>query len=227
LIPLEDKDGFDFPWLKRRGLLVLGVTGGVASGKTTVANMLMELGAPIVDLDLIARQVVAPGKPAWKDIRGYFGDKVIRRDGTIDRKQLSGIVFRDPSKRKKLENFTHPPILEGFARQVTEIMEKNLYGIIQAVIPLLFEVNLQHLVHKILVVYIPPHQQVERLAKRDKISKKEAENILKSQMPIDKKLKCADFVIHNEGSLDKTRGQVNALWKKLKESLNVRAGSIV
>jgi len=223
---LEDKDGFDFLWLKKKGLLVLGVTGGVASGKTTVANMLMALGAPIVDLDLIARQVVAPGKPAWKDIRGYFGDKVIRKDGTIDRKRLSGIVFRDPSKRKKLETFTHPPILEGFARQVNEIMGKNGCGIIQAVIPLLFEVNLQHLVHKILVVYIPPHQQIERLAKRDKISKEEAENILKAQLPIDKKLEHADFVIHNERSVDETRRQVKALWKELKEALDARPKSI-
>ena len=205
---------------------MLGVTGGVASGKTTVANMLLELGAPIVDLDLIARQVVAPGKPAWKDIRGYFGDKMIRKDGTIDRKQLSGIVFRNPSKRKRLENFTHPPILEGFGRQINEIMEKNFSGIIQAIIPLLFEVNLQHLVHKILVVYIPPHQQIERLAKRDKISKEEAKNILKAQMPIEKKLEYADFVIHNEGSLDKTRRQVTALWKELKEALDVRPRSI-
>ena len=215
---MEDRGGFDFSWLKKGGLLVLGVTGGIASGKTTVANMLQELGAPIVDLDLIARQVVEPGKPAWKDIIGYFGDEVIRKDGAIDRKRLSKIVFRDPAKRKKLESFTHPPILEEFARQVKEVREKDPHGIIQAVIPLLFEVNLQHLVHKVLVVYISPHKQIERLAKRDKISKEEAGNILKAQMPIDEKVEYADFVIHNEGSVNETRRQVKALWKELKEA---------
>lgn len=215
---MEDRGGFDFSWLKKGGLLVLGVTGGIASGKTTVANMLQELGAPIVDLDLIARQVVEPGKPAWENIRGYFGDVVIQKDGAIDRKRLSGIVFSHPTKRKKLESFTHPPILEAFARQVKEIIEEDPHKIIQVVIPLLFEVNLQHLVHKVLVVYISSHKQIERLAKRDKISKEEAGNILKAQMPIDKKLEHADFVIHNEGSLDETRRQVKALWKELKEA---------
>ena len=100
---------------------MLGVTGGIASGKTTVANMLQELGTPIVDLDLIARQVVEAGKPAWKDIIGYFGDEVIRKDGAIDRKRLSGIVFRDPAKRKKLESFTHTAIFEEYLTQVNAI----------------------------------------------------------------------------------------------------------
>jgi dephospho-CoA kinase len=212
---VDDRGGFDFSWLKKGGLLVLGVTGGIASGKTTVANMLQELGAPIVDLDLIARQVVEPGKPAWKDIIGYFGDEVIRKDGTIDRRRLSGIVFRDPAL-----------ILEEFACQVKEIRRKDPHGIIQAVIPLLFEVSLQHLVHKVLVVYISPYKQIERLAKRDKISKEEAGNILKTQMPIDEKVEYADFVIHNEGSVGETRRQVKALWEELKEAHKERSRSM-
>ncbi|MBW1819519.1 MAG: dephospho-CoA kinase, partial [Deltaproteobacteria bacterium] len=111
---LEDLRGTD-------GRMLVGVTGGIGSGKTTVADMLEELGAPIVDFDLIARLVVEPGKPAWKEIVDYFGKQVLQKDDTLDRKKLSNIVFRDLEKRKKLESFTHPAIGEEFLRQVKEI----------------------------------------------------------------------------------------------------------
>jgi len=205
---------------------VLGVTGGIASGKTTVANMLEDLGVPIIDFDLLSRQVVEPGQPAFKDITDYFGDGVIDKNGTLDRKRLSTIVFRNPAKRKILEGITHPRIVEAFVRQIKEMAEKDPHGIVQVVIPLLFEVNLTHLVHKVLVVYISPDKQIERLTKRDKISHKEAENILKAQMPIDQKVAKADFVIHNEGNIDETRKAVYALWRSLKEAQQERAGSI-
>lgn len=203
---------------------MLGVTGGIASGKTTVANMLEDLGVPIIDFDLLSRQVVEPGQPAFKDITDYFGDGVIDKNGTLDRKRLSTIVFRNPAKRKILEGITHPRILEAFLRQVRKMAEKDSHRIVQAVIPLLFEVNLTHLVHKVLVVYVSPDKQIERLTRRDKISHKEAENILKAQMPIDQKVAKADFVIHNEGNVDKTRKAVYALWRSLKEAQQERAG---
>lgn len=203
---------------------MLGVTGGIASGKTTVANMLEDLGVPIIDFDLLSRQVVEPGQPAFKDITDYFGDGVIDKNGTLDRKRLSTIVFRNPAKRKILEGITHPRILEAFLRQVRKMAEKDSHRIVQAVIPLLFEVNLTHLVHKVLVVYVSPDKQIERLTRRDKISHKEAENILKAQMPIDQKVPKADFVIHNEGNVDKTRKAVYALWRSLKEAQQERAG---
>jgi len=201
---------------KTGDLLVLGVTGGIASGKTTVARMLAELGAPIIDFDLLARDVVAPGEPAFREIVDYFGEGVIGEDGKLDRKRLSGIVFRDSSKRRILEGITHPRILAAFIRQVTQMAEKNPQGIVQAVIPLLFEVHLEPLVHKVLVVYVSPDTQVDRLMKRDRISREEARRILDAQMPIDEKAARADFVIHNEGNLDETRKEVHALWNKLK-----------
>ena len=203
---------------------MLGVTGGIASGKTTVANMLEDLGVPIIDFDLLSRQVVEPGQPAFKDITDYFGDGVIDKNGTLDRKRLSTIVFRNPAKRKILEGITHPRILEAFLRQVRKMAEKDSHRIVQAVIPLLFEVNLTHLVHKVLVVYVSPDKQIERLTRRDKISHKEAENILKIQMPIDEKVAKANFVIHNEGNVDETRKAVYALWRSLKEAQQERAG---
>jgi dephospho-CoA kinase len=197
--------------------LLLGVTGGIASGKTTVANMLKELGAPIIDFDILARQVVEPGKSAWKKIVDYFGKNILEENGDLDRKKLSKIVFHDTEKRKKLESFTHPLIFEEFARQVNEMAGKCPGTIIQAAIPLLMEFHLQVLFHKVLLVYIPRERQIERLIKRDGITKKEAASMLRAQLPIDEKMKSADFVINNEGSIEETRKQVEDVWQILKK----------
>ena len=203
--------------LRKENALVLGVTGGIASGKTTVANLFSEMGAPIIDFDLLARTVVEPQKPAWKDIVEYFGEDLLQKDGRIDRKRLSTLVFVDPEKRKKLETFTHPPIVDAFLDQVDHLAKHNAEGIIQAVIPLLYEVSLQHLVHKVLVVYIPREKQLERLIARDGLSQDQAAKILAAQLPIEEKAKKADFVIDNSGHLDETKRQVEKLWPVLKK----------
>ena len=197
--------------------LVLAVTGGIATGKTTVANMLTELGASHIDFDVLARQVVEPGTPALKKIVEYFGRQVLKEDGTLDRKKLSRIVFQDIEKRKKLESFTHPAILEEFLRQIDAIAKNNPNAIIQVSVPLLIELNLQYMFDKILVVYASTKQQVQRLCKRDKINKEEAANILKAQMPIDEKVGYADFVVRNETNLKETRRQVEKIWQALKK----------
>jgi dephospho-CoA kinase len=204
--------------LKGKGKhLLLGVTGGIASGKTSVANMLEALGAPVIDFDILARQVVEPEEPAWKEIVSYFGEQVLQEDGTLDRKKISEIVFDDIEKRKKLESFTHGRIGEAFMKQVDEILTKTPDAVIQVVIPLLIETNVQHMFDKILVVYTSREIQIERLTLRDGISRKEAENIIASQLPIDEKLGYADFVVNNEETLDEARKQVEDLWQALKE----------
>ena len=147
--------------------LLLGVTGGIATGKTTVANMLQELGAPIIDFDVIARLVVEPDKPAWKEIVAFFGEQILLEDRTIDRKKLSDTVFRDIEKRKKLESFTHPQIAVEFLKQVGEITAADPNAIIQVVVPLLIELNMQYMFHKLLLVYTPRETQIERLVLRD------------------------------------------------------------
>ena len=197
--------------------LLLGVTGGIATGKSTVVNMLKEFGAPVIDFDLIAREVVEPEKPAWKDIVAYFGEQVLQEDRQLDRKKLSDIVFRDLEKRKKLESFTHPRINEEFVKQLNGIVEKDPGAIIQVDIPLLIELNLQYMFHKTLVVYVPMERQVERLMARDGITQEEAADRLKAQLPIEEKVGYADFVIHNEGSLEETRRQAEELWQTLKK----------
>jgi len=197
--------------------LLVAVTGGIASGKSVVSKMLEGLGAPIIDYDVIAREIVEPGKPAWKDIVACFGEHVLKEDRQIDRKKLSDVVFRDAEKRKKLEGFTHPRIIEEAARRANEIAERNPNAIIQVAVPLLIEINIQYKFHKVLLVYVPREVQIERLVKRDGITRQAAESILKAQLPIDEKLGYADFVIHNEGTLADTRRQVEQVWEELKK----------
>jgi len=195
--------------------LLLGVTGGIASGKTVVSGMLGAMGAKTIDFDILAREVVEPKKPAWKDIVQHFGENVLMEDNTIDRKKLSDIVFKDGKKRKELESVTHPRIGAEFVKRVKSIAAKNKKAIIQAVVPLLIEGDMLGLFDKLLVVYVPAEVQIERLMARDKISRDQAVNILSSQLPIDEKVKFADFVIHNDRSLDKTRTQVEEIWEAL------------
>jgi dephospho-CoA kinase len=197
--------------------MLLGVTGGIASGKSYVSELLEEMGSPLIDFDKLARVVVEPGKPAFKQIVDFFGKQVLADDGTLDRKKLSDIVFSDMEKRKKLESFTHPAIYTAFFDGITAITKEQPDAVIQVAVPLLIELNLQFLFDKLLVVHVPAEVQVERLAKRDGITTEEAANILKSQLNIDEKLRFADFVIHNEGSREKTRRQVEKLWGEFKK----------
>ena len=197
--------------------ILLGVTGGVASGKTTVARMIEDLGVPTIDFDLLSRVVVEPNKPAWKEILAYFGKQVLRADKTLDREKLSQIVFRDPAQRRKLESFIHPRIFNEFARRVKDYTAQDPHAIIQVVVPLLYEAKIQHFFNKILLVYIPPTMQAGRLIKRDRISREMAANIINAQMPIEEKKGYADFIIDNSGTLGETKKQVREVWRKLKE----------
>jgi dephospho-CoA kinase len=197
--------------------ILLGVTGGVASGKTTVVRILEELGAPVIDFDLLSRKVVEPGQPAWKEIVAYFGEQVLLEDRTLDRKKLSEVVFRDTEKRKKLEGFIHPRVFGEFIKLVKELTSKDPDAIIQVDVPLMIEMNLQYIFHKILLVYMPEEMQVERLMKRDRISEETARNMIRSQLPIEEKRGYADFIVDNSGTLEETRRQVEEIWKKLKE----------
>jgi len=194
---------------------LLGVTGGIASGKSTVSEMLGELGAPLIDFDLIARQVVEPGTPGLAKIVDYFGRQVLAEDGTLDRKKMSDIVFGDMEKRKKLESFTHPPIYDAFFEQVEAITRKDPEAMIQVAVPLLIELNLQYLFDKLLVIHVPAEVQIERLARRDGITQEAAATILKAQLPIDEKVQFADFVVDNSRDLAYTQEQIEKIWERL------------
>jgi len=205
------------PFTDIKNCLILGVTGGIASGKSTVSKMLERLGAPLVDTDLIARQVVMPGSPVFNAIVDFFGSRVIAPDGGLDRKKISDIVFNDTKKRKALEGITHPAILNESFRQAKNLAETGHSLVIQVAVPLLIESNMRDMFEKVLLVHIPPPMQIKRLAKRDGISEAAAANILKSQLPIDDKIPYSDFVIDNRGSLEQTRKEVENLWSNLKQ----------
>lgn len=212
----EDRERYKALKLGNR-VLVVGLTGGIASGKSTVANFLEELGSIVIDFDILARQVVRPGEKAWSEIIEYFGEGILLKNMEIDRKKLSEMVFLDPEKRKKLEEFTHPAIGKEFVRQVDRIASSENNAIIQAVIPLLIECGMQELFHAVAVVHVPREKQIERLIMRDGITRESAVNIIKAQMPIDEKIRYADFVINNNGTVEETRIQVKHIWDKLLE----------
>jgi dephospho-CoA kinase len=196
--------------------LLVGVTGTIACGKTTVSDMLVEKGAYQIDFDAISHQVVEPEKPAYKQIVEFFGSQILQDDGTLDRQKLSDIVFNDMVKRNKLESFIHPQISVEFTSQLEKITKEDPNGIVLVIVPLMIELNMQHMLHKLLVVYITQEELTNRLIKRDNISREEALVIINSQLPIDEKVGFGDFIIDNGGALEKTQEQVDALWLKLK-----------
>ena len=201
----------------RDNRILLGVTGSIATGKSTVAKMLKELGAKTIDFDVLSRVVVEPGKPAYDDIVAFFGKQVLNKDKTLDREKLREIVFRDLEKKKKLESFQHPRIGEEFIRRVEKYTRKDPNAIIQAVIPLLIEANMHPLFHHVLMVYATAEEQKRRLIKRDGLSEEMAMNMINSQLSVEEKKGYCDLIVDNSGPLNKTRKQVEAIWKKLKK----------
>ena len=197
--------------------LLLGVTGSIATGKSTVAAMLEGLGARTIDFDVLSRVVVEPGKPAWKDIVAFFGEQVLCEDQTLDREKLRGIVFKDMQKKKKLESFQHPRIGEEFMEMVKQYAGEDPNAIIQVVVPLLIEVNMHPLFHNILMVYASEEEQKKRLMNRDGSSEEMAMNMIRSQLSVEEKKGFCDLIIENSGSLEETRKQVEELWQKLKK----------
>lgn len=207
--------------------LLLGVTGSIATGKSTVAKMLEELGARTIDFDVLSRIVVEPGKPAWEDIVAYFGKQVLNEDRTLDREKLREIVFRDLEEKKKLEGFLHPRISEAFIKQVDAHSRSDPEAIIQAVVPLLIETNMQSFFHNILMVYATEDEQKKRLMSRDGCTEEMAMNMIRSQISVEEKKGYCDLIIDNSGTEKDTRKQVEKLWKKLQKLRQERKGRTV
>jgi len=187
--------------------LRVGLTGGIASGKSTVADMFADLGATIIDTDVIAREVVMPGQPALEEIRGLFGEAVIHDDGTLDRAAVRKLVFADEPLRERLEDILHPRIRDETFRQASEA--GGDYQII--VVPLLAESPLRDYVDRILVVDCDEETQVRRLLNRDAETEEQARRILAAQASRAERLAIADDVIGNDADLEATRAQVAAL----------------
>lgn len=191
-------------------MLRVGLTGGVASGKSTVADMFAALGAGIVDTDKVARDVVAPGESGLEAVVAAFGREILQANGALDRRTLRTIVFSEPERRKQLESILHP-LIRARTLQLLDALETP-YAIV--VVPLLIETGFAELVERILVVDCPESQQLDRLRARDDVSDAEARAMLAAQLDRQARLARADDVIDNSGSLEATRAQVAALHER-------------
>ena len=198
-------------------MLIVGLTGGIASGKSTIADMFKGEGAYIIDIDMISRDVVKPGKPAWQDVIHIFGKEVLNEDQTLNRKKVGDIVFSDAEKRKKLEEIIHPKITAETLMKINEIAKKDNQAIVIIDIPLLIETDKQDTVNKVVLVYTSPQGQIERLVKRDGLSLEDAHKRLTSQMPIENKKKYAHYIINNEEPLKEIQKRVKEIFRELKK----------
>jgi dephospho-CoA kinase len=186
----------------------IGLTGGIATGKSTVAKLLTERGAILIDLDGIAREVVEPGQPSLSAIAERFGQAVLQEDGKLDRKKLGTIVFADPAERKALEAIIHPAIRSVMKERMSYHESNTPEKLIVVDVPLLYESKLESYFDKIMVVYVPRETQLQRLLTRDKLTVEEARKRLEAQMDIEIKKERADVLIDNSGSLFDTEEQI-------------------
>jgi dephospho-CoA kinase len=198
-------------------MLNVGLTGSIACGKTTVARMLEEKGAFHIDFDQLAHAVEAPDQPVWQQIVDFFGSGILHPDRTINRAKLGAIVFEDKEKLARLNGIVHPAVFDAWHRRIEEIKKIKPDAIILSDVPLLIEAGMQSLVDLVLLVYISPGEQLDRLIKRNGYSQDEAQRRLASQMSIEDKLPHAQVVINNQGNIEETRQVIDRIWQELLE----------
>lgn len=202
---------------------VLGLTGGIASGKSTVSEYFKTFEIPIIDADKVAHDVMRAGQPVVRDIAETFGEEIILPNGEIDRKKLGQIVFKDSDKRKQLDNLVRAEIRDEIDRRIKVLMNEKKPLIILD-IPLLFEAGYEKMVDEVMVVYVDTATQKERLLKRNTdLTSEDATNRIQSQMPLKDKAKKADVVIDNQGTIDATRKQVEKWLKEYYPSIHANA----
>ena len=192
--------------------LILGVTGNIASGKSTVAKELARRGATVLDADQLAREVVESGSSVLKKLVKLFGTEILQQDGDLDRDRLGQMVFADVKVRAMLNQIMHPEIAKKSVEQLQQLQNNPDLPLIVYEAPLLFEVGAESRVDKVLVVKIDPEEQLKRLMSRDGLSEERAQQRMSSQMTQQQKLERADYIIDNSGSLAETQQQIDALW---------------
>ena len=196
-------------------MLNVGLTGGIATGKSTVVRMLVKKGARVIDHDALVHTLQEPGRPVWNRIVEAFGRDILDAGGRIDRKKLGALVFGNEGRRKALEGIVHPAVLEEAQRERDRIGKEDTRAIVLSDIPLLLEVGMQGLFDLILLIYAPPEVQIARVMKRNSMTRDEAAARLGAQMPIDEKLKRADVVIRNDGTMKELHQRVDEVWEEL------------
>lgn len=193
---------------------LVGLTGGIASGKSAVAKILAQLGAAIVDADVLSREVVAPGHEGWKEIVATFGSEVLQADQTLDRQKLRTLIFNNPDARKQLEAIIHPRVRALAEQRIREHGEAG-YAVVVYEVPLLFEGNLQQWLRPVILVACDVDIQRQRLQQRDGLDAAAAQKHIDAQMSLEKKRRLADYVIENDGSLADLESQVRAVLAKI------------
>jgi dephospho-CoA kinase len=201
------------------GIYVIGLTGGIASGKSTVSNMLADLGAVIIDADWLAREVTLPGSEGLRRIREAFGDSVVTPEGVLDRHRLAEIIFHDDDARAKLNSIIHPLVMERVKQLLRETQDAArregclMVGIVDA--PLLFEAGADAICDETWVVAVDREGQAKRLMRREGYTREEASSRIDSQMPLDEKERRATRIIDNQGTVEETRKRVLELWESV------------
>ena len=197
-------------------MIVVGLTGGVATGKTTVAKMFKQCGAAVIDADQLAHDVVAPGRPAWRQIVKAFGKAVLNPDRTLNRRELGALVFGNRAKLRQLERIIHPRVAREQQRLVRRIAKRKPHTVAIYEVPLLFEAGVDKRVDKIIVVTANRETQITRLKKRNGLTRAEAIRRIRSQMPLAKKIQRADHVMNGAFPRSSLRKQVGQLFKNLR-----------
>jgi dephospho-CoA kinase len=205
--------------------LLVGLTGGIATGKSTVSAMFRALGCVIIDADLLAREVVEPGEPALADIVRDFGSGILTSDGRLDRQALGAVVFGDAARRQRLEAITHPRIRERFARRLESLADERFDGIVIFDAAVIVESGNWKTMDRLVVVVADDATQIARLQARDGISREEALRRIGSQMPLSEKAKLAHYVIDNSGDRAATEAQVRNVYAALRAELAARSPS--
>lgn len=197
-------------------MILIGLTGGVATGKSTVARMFKQCGAVVIDADELARAVVQPGKPAWREIVRAFGKGVLNLDRSINRQALGSIVFHHPAKRRRLERIIHPRVAHEQRRMTIEATRKDPHAVVIYDVPLLFEAGIDKRVDTTIVVTADRETQIARLKKRNGLSRAEAFRRIRSQMPLGMKRRRADYVLDGRTDARRLARDVRQLFKYLR-----------
>jgi len=195
--------------------LVAGITGGIASGKSLVLKLFMELGAFGIDCDKLSREAVRPCSDAWWQVVNYFGKEIVGRDLEIDRKRLRNIIIEDKGKRRVLEAIIHPEVMAMCRARIEAIKKIEPDALIIVDVPLLIETGLQAEFDTVIVVYVSEPEQIRRVMEREGVDEEEARRLIGLQMPLREKLRFADVVINNEGRIEETAKQVKQVFQSL------------
>jgi dephospho-CoA kinase len=194
-------------------MLRVGLTGGIGSGKSAVAGMLREMGVPVIEADDLVRELSRAGEPVYDEIVQAFGREILAENGEIDRARLAGVVFGSPEKLERLNRIVHPRVLERTERWIGERRREGA-ALVVVEAPLLVEAGFHRRLDRLVVVWCRPEQQIERLSGRG-MSREEAEQRIAAQMPVEEKMRLADYLIDNSGTRDETRQQVERLVTRL------------